>query len=281
MEKLSKKELHALVSLLDDSDREVKEHVKDKIISLGNDVIPFLEEKWESSFNPELQKEIEELVHELQFSLLKERLVEWKDSEDKDLLKGLWIINTYQYPDLDFESLNSEMHQIYFDVWTSFKTDISPYDQVRLINNVLFNQLKFSANTKNFHSPANSMISNVIDTRRGNPISLCSIYYLVAKKLGLPVYGVNLPNLFVLTYKSNEATFYINAFNKGLIFSRQDINNYLEHLKIEPKEEFFEPCSHVDIVKRSLRNLIVSFEKLSEPEKVEEVRQLLTILEEN
>ncbi|UCS93561.1 transglutaminase-like domain-containing protein [Echinicola marina] len=281
MEKLSKKELHALVSLLDDTDREVKEHVKDKIISLGNDLIPFLEEKWESSFNPDLQKEIEELVHELQFSLLKERLQYWRDSEDKDLLKGLWIINTYQYPDLDFESLNSEMHQIYFEVWTSFKSDISPYDQVRLINNVLFNQLKFSANTKNFHSPANSMISNVIDARRGNPISLCSIYYLVAKKLGLPVYGVNLPNLFVLTYKSNEATFYINAFNKGLIFSRQDINNYLEHLKIEPKEEFFEPCGHVDIVKRSLRNLIVSFEKLSEPEKVEEVRQLLAILEEH
>ncbi|MBD8490387.1 hypothetical protein IFO69_16665 [Echinicola sp. CAU 1574] len=278
MGKLTEKELHALVSLLDDSDREVKDHVKDKIISLGNAVIPFLEKKWESSFNPELQKEIEELVHELQFSLLKERLEQWKLSEEQDLLKGLWILNTYQYPDLDFESMNADMHQIYFEVWTAFKTDISPYDQVRLINNVLFNQLKFSANTKNFHSPGNSMISNVLDTRKGNPISLCAVYYLVAQKLGLPVFGVNLPNLFVLTYKSEATTFYINAFNKGLIFSKQDINNYLEHLKIEPKEEFFEPCAHIDILRRTLRNLTVSFEKLGEPEKVEEIRQLLEIL---
>ena len=278
MNELTPSEMIALVSLLDDPDQEVKNHVRDKIISLGYGVIPFLEQRWESSFNPELQKEIEDLVHDLQFSLLKDRLQDWKESEDRDLLTGLWIINTYQYPDLEFEKLNAEMHQIYFEVWTSFKNDLQPYDQIRIINNVLFNTLRFSANTKNFHSPGNSMLSTVLDTKKGNPISLCAIYLLVAKKLGLPVYGVNLPNLFVLTYKSSDITFYINAFNKGLIFSRQDIYNYLEHLKIEPREEFFEPCSYLEIILRSLRNLAHSFEKLGEASKVAEIKELIAIL---
>ncbi len=279
MSELTPAQLDALVSLLDDPDLEVKNHVRDKIISLGAEIIPFLEQKWESSFNPEVQKEIEELVHDLQFSLVKARLEEWKNTEDRDLLTGLWIVNTYQYPDLDFAKLNAEMHQIYFEVWTSFKNDLQPYDQIRIINNVLFNTLRFSANTKNFHSPGNSMLSTVLDTKRGNPISLCAIYLLVAKKLGLPIYGVNLPNLFVLTYKSADITFYINAFNKGLIFSRQDIFNYLEHLKIEPRDNFFEPCAHLDIILRSLRNLGNAFEKLGEANKVEEVREMIAILE--
>lgn len=279
MEKLTEKELHALVSLLDDTDKEVKNHVRDRIISLGSDVIPFLEKKWEDSFNPEIQKEIEELVHNLQFSQLKERLIDWRNSPDQDLLTGLWIINTYQYPDLEFEKLNADMHQIYFEVWTAFKNDLLPYEQIRIINSVLFNHLRFSANTKNFHAPGNSMLSNVLETKKGNPISLCAIYLLVAQKLGLPVYGVNLPNLFVLTYKSKEITFYINAFNKGLIFSKQDIVNYLEHLKIEPRQEFFEPCSSKDIITRSLRNLVVAFEKLGDVEKSEEVKELLRIAE--
>jgi regulator of sirC expression with transglutaminase-like and TPR domain len=279
MNKLSEKELHALVSLLDDSDREVKTHVRDRIISLGHEVIPFLEKKWEESFNPDIQKEIEELVHDLQFSQLKERLIDWKNSPEQDLLTGLWIINTYQYPDLEFEKLNAEMHQVYFEVWTAFKNDLLPYEQVRIINGVLFNNLRFSANTKNFHSPGNSMLSNVLDTKKGNPISLCAIYLLVAKKLGLPIYGVNLPNLFVLTYKSADTTFYINAFNKGLIFSKKDINNYLDHLKIDPLDVFFEPCSNKDIITRTLRNLIVAFEKLGEAEKVNEVKELLAIIE--
>lgn len=277
---INENELKALVSLLDDTDKEVKEHVRDRIISLGNKIIPFLEQSWENSFNPDVQKEIEDLVHELQFSLLKERLGQWKLSEDQDLLTGLWIINTYQYPDLDFDQLNATMHQIYFEVWTTFKNDSPPYEKIRTINSVLFKDLKFAANTKNFHSPANSMLSSVLDSKRGNPISLCAVYLLVAKKLGLPIYGVNLPNLFVLTYKSDNLTFYINAFNKGLIFSRQDIHNYLEHLKIESKEEFFEPCQNLVIIKRTLRNLIFAFEKIGDLDKKQEVEQLVDILEQ-
>ena len=280
MDKLTEKELNALISLLDDTDLEVKNHVRDKIFSLGSHVIPFLEKKWENSFNPEIQKEIEELVHELQFSQLKERLMSWKKSPEQDLLTGLWIINTYQYPDLEYDKLNADMHQIYFDVWTAFKNDLLPYERIKIINGVLFNTLRFSANTKNFHSPGNSMLSNVLETKKGNPISLCAIYLLVAKKLGLPIYGVNLPNLFVLIYKTKDITFYINAFNKGLVFSKQDVIKYLGHLKIESREEFFEPCSNKDIIVRSLRNLIVAFEKLGEVEKVEEVKELLAISEE-
>lgn len=279
MSELSPNQLDALVSLLEDPDREVKTHVRSRIISLGAEIIPFLEQKWEASFNPEVQKEIEELVHDLQFSLVKSRFAEWRDTEDRDLLTGLWILNTYQYPDLDYSKLNAEMHQIYFEVWTAFKNDLQPYDQIRIINSVLFNSLRFSANTKNFHSPGNSMLSTVLDTKRGNPITLCAIYLLVAKKLGLPIYGVNLPNLFVLTYKSADVTFYINVFNKGLIFSRQDIFNYLDHLKIEPQDVFFEPCGHLDIILRSLRNLGNSFEKLGEANKVAEVREMIEILE--
>lgn len=280
MSDLTKAEIEALISLLDDSDHEVKTHVRDRLISLGTEVIPFLEARWENSFNPEVQKEIEDLVHDLQFMLLKDRLEDWKKSEDQDLLTGLWIINTYQYPDLEFEKLNAEMHQIYFEVWTAFKNDLLPYDQIKAINGALFGTLRFAANTKNFHSPANSMLSAVLESKRGNPISLCAIYYLVSNKLGLPIYGVNLPNLFVLTYKSADANFYINAFNKGIIFSRRDIVNYLEHLKIEPRESFFEPCNHLDIVLRSLRNLENSFDKLGELDKVQEIAQLISILED-
>ena len=277
---INENELKALVSLLDDTDQVVKEHVRDKIISLGNQIIPYLEQSWENSFNPDIQKEIEDLVHELQFSLLKERLVEWKHSADQDLLTGLWIINTYQYPDLDYDQLNATMHQIYFEVWTSFKNEALPYDKIRMINSVLFNDLKFAANTKNFHSPGNSMLSNVLDSKRGNPISLCAVYLLVAKKLGLPIYGVNLPNLFILTYKTDSLTFYVNTFNKGLIFSRQDIHSYLEHLKLEPKDEFFEPCENLVIIKRTLRNLIYAFDKIGDLDKKQEVQQLLDLLDQ-
>ncbi len=272
---LESKEIKALVQLLDDEDQEVINHVEDKIRSLGTEVIPFLEEEWESVFNPTIQGRIEDLVHELQFELLKERFLEWKESGAENLLEGLWIVATYQYPDLEIDELVKEIEQLYHELWRQFQDDMSPYDQIKTFNEVFFNQFKFRANTKNFHSPANSMINAVLESRKGNPISLCSIYLLLAQKMELPIYGVNLPNLFILTYKLGEESFYINVFNRGLIFTRTDIDNYLENLQLNKQDIFYEPCSNLDIILRALRNLTVSFEKLGDYHKSDEVKLIL------
>lgn len=272
-------EFKALVSLLDDEDESIVSHVQEKILSLGTSVIPYLEQEWETNFNSEVQRKIEDLIHTLQYELLKERLKNWYESEEQDLLTGMWLIATYQYPDLELPKLKQDLEQLYYETWLEFKPDLYPFDQVKLINSVIFNKLKFGANTKNFHSPGNSMINVVLESRKGNPITLCVIYMLVAQKLKLPVHGVNLPNLFVLTYKDERHTqFYINAFNKGLIFSRQDIENYINELHLAPQSSFFEPCPSLEIIRRVLRNLVMSFDKMGEHAKAEEVKELLLII---
>jgi regulator of sirC expression with transglutaminase-like and TPR domain len=143
---------------------------------------------------------------------------------------------------LELEKIKQELEQIYYDAWLEFKPDLYPYDQIKILNSVLFNKLKFGANTKNFHSPGNSMINIVLETHKGNPITLCIIYLLVAQKLKMPVYGVNLPNLFIVTYKEEKNQFYINAFNKGLIFTKQDIENYIHELRLTPQDSFLSPA---------------------------------------
>ncbi len=275
---MSDTELKALVSLLDDDDDQIVSHIEEKIRTIGKEIIPYLEQEWESSFNPTLQRRIEDLIHILQYQLLRERLQEWYDGEEQDLLTGLWLIATYQYPDIELTKLKQDLEQIYYEAWLEFRPDLYPFDQIKLINSVIFNKLKFGANTKNFHSPGNSLINIVLETRKGNPISLCVMYMLVAQKLKLPIYGVNLPNLFILTYKDQGVQFYINAFNKGLIFSKQDIENYIHELRLTPQSSFFEPCSNLEIIRRTLRNLVMSFDKMGEHAKAEEVKELLLIV---
>lgn len=271
---MNDKEKIALISLLDDSDEEVVTHVREKIIALGDELIPLLEKEWESCFNPTLQERIEDIIHHLQFSLLKRRLSAWKEG-GQDLLEGMWIMATYQYPDLDFVKLKQDIEQLYYEVWLEVRDDQTPHDKIRTINSVFFNKLKFGPNTKNFHSPSNSMINIVLENRKGNPITLSVLYLMVTQKLKMPVFGVNLPNLFVLTYKEEDVQFYVNVFNRGLIFTRQDINNYIDQLKLEMIPTFHEPCNNVAIITRMLRNLVVSFEKIGEHSKVDELKSIL------
>lgn len=278
---MKESEIKALVTLLDDDDIEVVQHVEKQLRTMGGSVIPLLEDHWqENGLNPILQKRIEDLIHNLQYNLLVSRLLEWKENGFQDLLEGMWIVATYQYPDLSLEKLKQSINDIYFDVWLEFRDDLHPHDQIRILNQVFFEKYKFLSNTKNFHSPANSMLNQVFEQRKGNPISLCVIYMLIARRLGIPVSGVNLPSLFVLTYKNPQIQFYINVFNRGLIFSKADISNYIKQMHLLPQDSFFQPCTNLDIVSRVLRNLIVSFEKVSDLERVKEVEKILKLLSE-
>jgi regulator of sirC expression with transglutaminase-like and TPR domain len=277
---MENKEIKALVSLLEDDDQEIIEHVQEKIISLGGVMIPFLESEWENNFNPDVQRRIEDLIHTLQINTLRNRLIDWKENEQENLLKGLWIIATYQYPDLDYKKLKKDIDKIYYEAWLSHRTYASPFEQVKNLNYVLFNKMNYSANLQNIFAPGNSMINIVLESRKGNPISLCILYMLVANRLKMPIYGVNLPNLFVLTYKSDETQFYINAFNKGLVFSKSDIDNYINQLQLATDERFYQPCSHLEMIQRILRNLHLSFEKLGETHKMQEIQSILDCIQD-
>ncbi|MGD1839319.1 MAG: transglutaminase-like domain-containing protein [Thermonemataceae bacterium] len=274
-------EIKALLSLLDDDDTEVRTHIEDKILSMGDVIIPFLENEWENSLNPKVQNRIEDLIHNLQLESTEKKLYEWKKEHQDDLLRGLWAVATYQYPDLSLEQLQSEIDQIYYRIWMLFKEDMHPSDQIKVINYVLYDEVKLVANTKHFHSPANSMLNEVLRTKKGNPLSLCALYILLAQKLSLPIFGVNLPNLFILTYQTENVQFYINAFNRGLIFTKEDIDNYLAQINLTPSDRFYTPCTNRDIIVRLLRNLIISFETLGETQKVLEVKHFLSLFEVN
>ncbi|WP_133271862.1 transglutaminase-like domain-containing protein [Hymenobacter radiodurans] len=276
---MTNKEIKALISLLDDP--EIALQIEERIQALGETIIPFLEESWEESLDPRQQQRLEDLIHDLQFDGLKQRLRVWRDSGSENLLEGMWLLNSYQYPDADLQALNRAIEQLRFEAWTLMRPEMHPTDQVQVLNHVLFRVHKLGANTQNFHSPANSMLHLVLETKRGNPLTLCVIYLLVAQRLNLPIYGVNLPNLFVLTYQSQSQItepFYINCYNRGLILSRTDIEHYVAQLNLSPNDIFYAPCSHLDIVRRALRNLVMSFEKLQEPAKATEVGKLLAIL---
>jgi hypothetical protein len=105
-------EIGALVKLLDDTDEEVYQQVEQKLIEYGNEAIAHLETAWEQSLDTLLQDRIEHIVHTIQFNNVKEDLNLWYQSGAFDLLQGALVINRYQYPDLDEQSLILQIEEI-------------------------------------------------------------------------------------------------------------------------------------------------------------------------
>lgn len=277
---MNREDLKAMISLLDDSDVEVVNIVENNIKNLGHEVIPILEKEWErNGLNPVLQKKIEDLVHDLHLSNLSADLESWKNNNHADLMTGLWLIAKYQYPDLKVETLNQEIKNIQMKVWVNTHEKMHPNDMVKILNEVIFEQLKFEPNIKNFHSPSNSMFNLVLSQKKGNPVALSCLFILLAQRLDLPIYGVNLPNLFVLIFDYPGYRFYLNPFNRGQVFLEKDIDDYLKQMNIEPNEKYYKSCSNIEIIKRILTNLSFAYQKIGEEDKQNEVNQFLKIFD--
>lgn len=136
----------------------------------------------------------------------------------------------------------------------------------------------------------NTLICDVLDTKKGNPVSLSVFYSVIAQRSGVPIYGVNLPKNFVMAYldeggdlasvnKGEEISvlFYINAINKGAVLGRKEIEFFVRQQKLEPSVSHYLPCSNKDIVQRMLNNLVYAFESSNQLDKVEEVKELLSL----
>jgi regulator of sirC expression with transglutaminase-like and TPR domain len=280
-------ELNSLIRLLDDPDKGIFEHVHGKLLSYGAEAITYLESAFEQAFDPIQQERIVDLVHEIQFGNLKNDLRLWNQSGAFDLLQGILIINRYQYPDLDEQKVINQIEAIKRDIWIQMMNEASPKEQIKLINHIFYNIYGFSGNTSNHLDPQNSYLSQVLETKKGNQISLAIIYSIIAQKLDIPVYGVNLPQHFILAYLDESMQsefesgilFYINAFNKGLLFGRRDVDMFLKQLNLKFDKQFYEPCSNTDIIKRVIRNLISAYEKLGLADKVTEMNELLNIMD--
>jgi len=278
---MAEPEIQALISLLDDPDTDIYQEIKTKIISYGDNIIPHLEYAWETSLDHLLQQRVEEIIHHLQFSVIKDALINWKINNSKNLLEGAIIAAKYQYPDLDPNTITDYISKLTQDVWLDLNDNLTALEKVKVLNHIIFEVHGFNGNVKNINSPQNSYINNVIESKKGNPITLAVIYLSVCQKLNIPIYGVNVPAHFILGFaeETNNVLFYLNVFNKGSVFSKNDIDKFLEQLKKEPKKECYIPCDNITTIKRLLQHLVYTYDNLGYPDKKEELAELLAILE--
>ena len=286
----SDNEISALIKLLEDPDSAVFESVSDNLMSQGTSIIPKLEEAWEYSLNEFLQQRIEDLIQNIQQSSTFNKLAKWNNKGALDLLEGAYLIEKYQYPDLSFSSIDQKIEGISKAIWLELNKNLTALENTRVLNLIFYKTYKFSGNFANLLAPQNNFIHQLLESKKGNPLSLGIVYSALAQRLGLPIYGVNLPRNFLLVYldenKSIETyesdldqhiLFYINPFRRGTILNRTDIEHFLVSQNIKLKKSYFIPASNKRIIMRLIMNLVAAYEKLGYQEKVDNFNHLLKL----
>lgn len=284
------KEIHALIQLLDDEDNEVFRHVHDKLISFGAAIIPELEQAWVAELNPLAHERLENIIHQIQFHALEQEWEDWLFIEPPDLLTGTFLIAKYHYPDIRFDDIQKKLQKIKQSIWLELNYNQTPLEQIQIFNQVFYNYHHFKG-SQTSSDYQDFCINNVLETKKGNSILVGIIYQILAQELNLPVYGVTLVRHYILAFckkaiidfyseenLEREIMFYINPINRGSIFSRNEIKDYLEKMRVEQDTKNFVPASNNTIMQELINYLIEIYRNQNREDRVNELKQLYQLL---
>ncbi len=284
------KEITALLNLIDDPDEDVYNTVSDKIISLGKDIIPNLENLWETINNEETQERIELLIHRLHFRDLTTEFTEWQNGP-ADLLTGAIIVSKYHYPDMQPQQVMQEIEKLRRNIWLELNSYLTPMEKVNVLNSIFYNYYKQTGVEISYDSPDTFLINKSLESKKGNSISNGIIYLVLCKLLDIPVKAINIPRQFILGYfdeqyevlnpaghSSEKINFYIDPLS-GQMYSHKDIENYFKRLSVPPVSSYFRPMNNRRIIQFLLEELSKCYDNVNNQYKMNELLSLANMLD--
>jgi len=284
-------EIKALFNLIDDPDIEVFSIISERLMKYGNFIIPNLENLWENTVSNDTQNRIETLIHKLQYHDLQIDLTEWSSNTYHDLLFGALLVAKYQYPDLHTTPILQDLERIKRNIWLELNNYLTPLEQANVLCSILYDYYQLSGNEISYESPNDFFINKVLESKRGNAISMGILYQIMCDLLDINASIISIPKQMIIAFyhtdfyadKSNEDArekihFYVDAVN-GQAYSYLDIQKYFKRINVVPTEEHFKPLSHKKVIKILLEEVGKCFSSSNIPNKTEEVTALAKILE--
>ncbi|XP_045132734.1 F-box only protein 21-like isoform X3 [Portunus trituberculatus] len=122
---------------------------------------------------------------------------------------------------------------------------------------VSIKQMKFAGNSDDYYSLKNSLINEVLSSRKGIPITLSIVYMAVCHRLGIRLEPVNFPSHFLVRWKIPGTTQYkfIDAFDKGRHFTPKEVLAEVP-LLINEDERLLSACGPLQVFQRMIRNIM-------------------------
>ena len=185
-----------------------------------------------------------------------QKLVRQPD-EKIDLAEAALHIAAEEYPDLDIPTYLQQLRGWGEEMKRSISSR-SLLEKIEKINDWFYDRLHFSGNVDNYYDPKNSFLNEVIDRRKGIPITLSVIYLDFAWNLGLSAYGIGFPGHFLVGVPDADHPVFIDTFHNGKVMTASQCEDFLKDISEDDvtfQRTFLAPVTKQQTLIRMLRNL--------------------------
>ncbi len=119
-----------------------------------------------------------------------------------------------------------------------------------------------------YHDPANSLLGEVLDRRRGLPITLTILYVAIGRRLGVPIFPVALPGHVVAGVGGGEQPVVFDPFHGGARLDEAEMTRRVEEAtdgRLGFRRSMLRPSPAPNMIRRLLNNLTRDFTTADRP----------------
>lgn len=272
-------EIATLISLLDDPDDSILPVVTDKLKILRPNVAMLLAIKGQYRENAILHYRLNRMIAELQKHEVEKDLDAWSREDYPILLKGLWLVYRTIFPDVKYEPLEEMCMDMAKEVWVELTDNKTAVEKVHLYNHVFYHRIKFGIEDPFLCTFEAACLDKALARKQANPLLFGLIYLDVAFRCGLPIRAMAFPGGFlpVCVDENEQFLFYINIYNTGEIFGREQFCDFLSDFGISIPQERLVLCSDFTLAGIYAESLYFLADSIGNKELEQKMEQVLKL----
>lgn len=234
-------ELKSIVTLLDDTDDFVIKAINKRMLGRGASVLSDLEELYNREKSYKTKGLIADKIQFLSNEFVLEEFENMLVREYPDLERGIYLISKLIVPDIDEIYFKDLIGVLIRDLVEEINDNKTALEKMQIFNHIFYHRLLFKCGDYPVTRESTTVLTSVLSSRHGIPLSISLVYFLLARCVGLEVYPMCFPGGFVPSYVENDKIlFYMDIFREGEIFSESRLKYYLENQGVDIDTSAFE-----------------------------------------
>lgn len=159
----------------------------------------------------------------------------------------------------------------------------SEQSPARRLGRLLYDEVGFEGNERDYYDPRNSFLNQVIERRKGIPVTLAVVYMEIARRAGIEARGIGFPGHFLVQIpdgQKGEDKAVVDPFT-GKVLEHGDLRSLLQRATGEQKEptaSLLEPIAKRQILIRMLNNLRAIYTQRKDGERLRRTVEQLAVL---
>lgn len=175
-----------------------------------------------------------------------------------DLARAALLVAAESDPRVD---VDAQVHTL--ETWAAeLRGRIEPgwnnLQKLARLRRYVFEDLGFRGEHKDYYSPSNSLLHEVMQRRRGIPLTLSILFLELGWRIGMPLEGVGFPGHFLVRLSGEPGDLLLDPFSEGRSLSRDEVRGLLEKAtggRMEFDEALLASITKRDMIARLLLNL--------------------------